>query len=622
MSYLLVYPIIGTLFFLVSSVIGTVLFHAVLNNNKNSFFVTIISPFIGVSLIISLFSLAYSSFISINIFIVLLLFCLFILNFSRDKINLELKIFKNVLRNSFKFFLLFFIIIGISVYYDYTDILNSDFLFYSGVVADGLRETGVENVYGYFNNHISGDVFKVTPYHYFEFWMVALFKKITAGYTSVIILKYLVYVFFKTFFVLGVYNLFRYFKPKLSFWFILIILATTYIPIDPFFKLFTNGWDIHASFWERPNFLPYLFIIVSAFPFLVEKKYVNFSLVLLFLPIVSLTAAPVVFSSNFVFLLVFFWLKKLTIKDLVTSMTITVVLAFLIMVFYYALGEKSISALESEFSIFEYFKTSWKAMIYYIVTLLTISLTPLLIFGYLNFKYIKIISFIDIFLYPFLLISSGILIFQLLFFIDNSYQFAYIGYTFLYVIIIVVIIGGLLVSNKLKYLFYVFPIIGLISFILNFNPIQTSNISLHNFYLVEKKILSNSDFSKLRNGGTALVLMGKEDIEGVLPKKRQLLTNLPFSSLLYLGDYKIIPVIDSNLLYLPLNNKDESFKKAHDFNDRLPFHWKSLDYINEVILEEEISLIVFSKNDTEMRERIKIFATDSIDVGERRILFF
>lgn len=559
-----------------------------------------LNSLIGLTSIIFIYSCFTSGFKTINIlFIIPLIGTLLVkqLNSISTKSINKLNWKRNFLL-SIEFAFTFAIIFILSLFWDYSKSINNDMFLYANI-GKNLSENGSENIFHYFNGILDSKYSEgVFPYHYFEFWFLALLKPLFGKFSAIIILKHFVYNYLKTTIIIGVKAIITELTGKNKFYITPVIVVLTLIPYDDFLNLFDAGWSYYTSIWTRPNFLAYLLVLIPFTLLIFKQKHKLALLTLLTLPIVSTVTAPPVFIFSGLYLIYLTWSKKVTLKEFAILLLTLLTLAISILFFYKTFGIEIKSLdLNAEILISKY-KQTWKAMIFFIVTLplglLTI-ITPLFLLSRKS-KFKKEMNLLLI--AAFSISTFGVLIFQLGNFIDNFYQFPYLGYSFVYLLTIITI-GYITFSESiaLKRVGFSIIIFGFILFFIDVNPPKSLNLIENNISYKESE--SKLNFTQLLKNktlvsGRGLLILDRKTVKAIPPKKRDMISNQYANFLYYINSsIELILYTSPSIYFFDEEKGDSKFNKAHTYNDLMPqeLYEGDLAILNTVIDKYKVEFL-------------------------------
>ena len=307
-----------------------------------------IKLFSGLFFVVTLFSLIVTKGVTINILIVVLVLILFLRAGVWKKWNYS-RLWKDLFSDKVELLMtlvplcIFFIWRYYTLYSTTTDIpvvINMDSL--KHVIRAGfLVSTGIESVNVNYINLPSG----VDPYHYFEAWSIGLFGslfKINFWITEQVI----VYPLYSTFIVVGFWGIIEKWQPK---WYIytlgLGVVCNTGLYFEEvealkFFK-YTGGFAINA-FDEWKGFtLSVAYMVTLLFFNLLDSTAnpVKAILILLILPIVSITLGPAILGIvTSILILLFLFKRRLSVDIQIGDIALPFLVALLLFGFYKFFG--------------------------------------------------------------------------------------------------------------------------------------------------------------------------------------------------------------------------------------------------------------------------------------------
>lgn len=575
-----------------------------------------LASFWGLIILIFFYSTFQTQGKTINIF---LLFPITLLALKKHKKPLN-KIKVNwipILKASLKFTLTFCLVLTLSIFWNYNSSINNDIIYYSNI-GNNLN-AGIENHFHYFNNVIPSDKAGLFPYHYFEMWLQSLLSNFTGSIPSVIVLKFLVYSYFKTYIILGIDSILLLLKRSFSLNILLITLISL-LPFEDYLNLFNPDWKYYLSFWKKPNFIIYLFAFIPFTLYTLDKKYFISVIILLTLPIISTVTAPPIFLFIPFYILSLFVLKLLNRIEVFYLFSTTIFMALFILLFYHFFGVKLKTLSFTQDFILTTYSNSWKAMLYYIfilpatTLLLTIPLTALFITSKKNNNQINLILYSGI-----MITTFGVIIFQAGYFIDNFYQFPFIGYSFIYLIAIILLSATITSLNKpTKVISLLILLVGLffskkditIPLSMNFSE---NDIQLIKFINTKKKITKQSCQLLMKNKniikGKGFYILGKDATSKIAPLELMIAFNQYPNFLYYLNkDIELYPLIDRGILYKNEIKDDIMYSKAHSFNDLLPKVFFDNDLKTTPLLVKKYNIsFLFIDGIQKTNEMIKLF---------------
>lgn len=591
----------------------------------------LLSSFTGLLIIVFVYSVIMSGGVTVNL-LLLIPFAFYIL-FSRHPSSevAEPKLdIKGLLKSSMVFGLVFIVMTILSIAFDYSDSINNDMLFYSNI-GRSLGVDGSENVFHFYNTVLPQDFQNGTyPYHYFEFWFLSFVNLLVSKYPASILLKYVIYVFFKTWIVIGIKTLLQETGIRSMFLLPVIILAT-FLPVEYLLLKMESSWTIYMSIWSRPNFLTYLFVFLISL-LLLFKKNLNLAITtLLILPIVSTSTAPALFPCVFILIIGLKIFKRINIREMWLLLLGTFGVAFSILIFYKLTGaEIKILKLTPEL-ILEKYKTTWKAMLFFIVKLsatLLVVLIPLILLVYKKKNSLNRSEFILALITSFILSFVGIFIFQMSFFVDNSYQFPYVGYSMVLLVIEIVVLYLFFSSTSIliKGVLGLFLLAGLVMKSGEENWPKNNNLPIYSMAIKEKE--DEKMFLPLLEvmdevDGTGLFILDENTITDISPKRREIVTNQKGGFLYYINkNIKLYPFVDKRVMYKGEEENEEAFSKAHLYIDLMPdrFFESSKENLDWVVQNYQVKFLYFSIKDKQNPIYLRYAANKHVKLGEDEII--
>jgi hypothetical protein len=485
----------------------------------------------------------------------------------------------------------------ISLYYLPSISIDNDIRYYTKVV-ESLVIYGIENGYHHYNS-LEQFSTTTTPNHYFEFWIGSLFLKINYWQESLIIFKYGVYFALRYWALLGMLAIVEFLVKKVSLWHVVYVAFFSLITWNlPLGFLGNNGWDtaMYSSIWMRPNMIIYYSYLMATVLLFFYKESTMGLRVLMLLPIASIVTAPAIFSSIFLFSLYkWLFLGQKKYSKLVFEV---VSVALFIAVFYLIhtdFSSNNIAGLEQEDFLSKTLSLI-KPILFFIVNLtfrcgvfLIIALVLIQIFNdeeQVSNKYLQ-----DIALLCSLLVVTGVFLFQVIAYVDNSYQLAYISYVsvvaFVFLSSIFVLFGKTKPArSKLQKPIAIFASITLISLIVwslykekkhmsfDFSQPDLAMRDLKHYGFSEEYIEDVSEFLKGRKNVQGAFAVSPGFLGKYASKRRHTLTYQIDSHVAYfISGQSSHSVIYPDVMYMEeTEDSKEDFAKAHSFNDRLTFY--------------------------------------------------
>ena len=193
-------------------------------------------------------------------------------------------------------------------------VINSDSIFHSNI-SIFLNTLGIESL----NTNYYYPPDGTHPYHYFESWTIALFSflfNLNAWVTE----ELLVYPLYALVIISGMWSILEKFTPLTIFSKIVSIsvlfFSSFYFGGLSQFGAIFNLKDTHCfnfnaldEFWGLKLAVASIFAI-AGMNLMIDKKSIHSTLVLLALPVISITLAPGIFMASSLFLLIVFVLQK------------------------------------------------------------------------------------------------------------------------------------------------------------------------------------------------------------------------------------------------------------------------------------------------------------------------
>ncbi len=291
---------------------------------------------IGVLGVIFFNSMYYTSFKTVNILYLPILFCLF---FKRGKWNFNSVVFQEELKCFSISLIILFITILIQFYrLDYfndeiTYLSKGDFSYYISV-AEYLFVTGIENVSPWYELNELSETGKVGPYHYGDLWLLGSFLQVS----NLLPHQTFAYVFLPiciTISFMGLYTFFLAVVDKKEKWYYLILCFFMVFSIGgiPFFR---EAFGLHNSPLTAPKVFLFFILILLAFIFLLKNRIKASCITISIIPILHILYAPTVFTALFLWSLYNF--QKTKRKDYIYGMIYPSLIAIGIISFYFLFG--------------------------------------------------------------------------------------------------------------------------------------------------------------------------------------------------------------------------------------------------------------------------------------------
>lgn len=598
------------------------------NTENNLFLTTFYNSLLFSLLIVTMSSVIATKGKTIFIFNILILIAFYIFN-NRSK-NIEIQNSTNFKISNKTMYISVILLSIFSVITSYYFIipfsLRNDVAHYTKI-GECLINQGIENPYHYYNlenNIFVGNI----PYHYFEMWFGSVMFKINSFLGNNVFSNYLLYMYFvfnlfRTIVLVGVFGLISKFV-KFNWIYFLIILPFFIIEIAAYCNWGNDGYVAQSNFFKRPNFIFYYLFLIPIFDGILNKNRISMVVWSIVFILSTITALPAVFAS-IMCLLIYDWFKlKNERKQIVKIASCFLFSLVLIAVFYKLFGVSKEASTVETMGISEIISKTislWKACVFMFTMLLfKISLFIIIIFLFIWNRLSKNTNLENIFLklliFVFLLCLTGIGLFQLVPYLDNMYQFAFIGYCAVFLLLMIVIAVKVLMLNTLKKIILVSTTILFVYFgyqrNIIFDHILLSevnwNINLKTNFLLQhglpedyiQALETNSAQLKLSNGAS---IIGEEDaIEEFV--------GLRHSATYQLGNYLMVfnnnvnlPLLSNpDALYPDKDTTSKDYYKAKNFNRKTLFYKnynKSISYhqnLNNYTQEHDIKFVFASKN--------------------------
>lgn len=506
--------------------------------------------------------------------------------------------------------------------------IENDINFYSQV-SQSLINSGIENTFHYFNEYIN-DSAGNNAYHYFELWFNGIISLPLEGYFSnLLLLKHFTYPFFITLIVIGLFSIITNLAlSSQNLFSLLLIVSLLFVNLSTLINFENTAWDILHSVFDRPNFIFYFYgLIPATYVFMQGENYSAFFGYILILPILSITTAPSIFLSAILFAFYLRTNKLLMPKQFLKIVGVISAVAGSIVCFYGITGSSVDSQLSQGTSISNLFQTAiqlWKAILHQIVTLSLKSLLLLIIPLGLGIFLIKKnnSNFIHLAVFALLTSFSGILVFQVFPTTTNTYQFAYMGYV---TIFLVLILSILLVSSFFSIRQNILLLTTILTLAIIFNAnnfrlpewsksIEDNFMSLRgyksNTIQTLKSELTNYEEKTPQNIG---FLINKEST--VSPNHKHSLTyQYGNEILIYMNNLHFLPLTPPKLLYQD-SKQISKYERAKGFNDKLTFYQhfdssNSTGFINRFIKENSILFIISDSVVTYLDQKLITISSD------------
>lgn len=592
------------------------------NTTDKPFFNFFFESLIGLISIVCIYSIYKSGFKTINLLGFILIIGYSILNKSSVTYNIRGIFSKIPLQPYLYTACITGLITLLSISYAYKGEVDEDVAFYSSIAKE-LGFSGKENILHYFNNF---ENLGTMPYHYMELWLGAiLFKLKWFGLSNAIIFRYGCYAILRTLAVVGFLALIETIKKinilDVFISVLLLVFNTLFIT-----ELFNSSWGLQTSMWLRPNLIIYYIFLLAAFTLILYKNYTQALLIILLLTVAAGPTSPSIYSSLFIGLLILAFINRNNRPDRIFYLkwlAVVIVFAFLILLFYKLTGEEK-KVWNPKFDTIDdiiiYTKSIWKAIVFFIVSLpirtfaiMAIPLAFLLLVFRNDFRpLIKRNGIIIAF--SLLLATSAIFIFQLTTFIDNTYQFPYLGYTACYILSVFLFyyIVHKATSKPINYLAITATILYLTINCLNikedlkldFNAASLSDLNLKRQNISIEYIAELNAFLKGKKdliGGFAYGMDEPDKID-YSPENTPHSTAQLGSYLYYINsNIRLLPLTDPAKLYESLDAESFFYRRYKVVTDLLPFYKENYDgnynsLLKNYFTKSRVDFIIADKN--------------------------
>lgn len=551
------FSLIGITIFLVSTVIGSFFFNQRYYEGRGQI---LLNSFLGLFTIIAVYSFYYVGIKTINLFSFLIIIYLFWQNPKKFKLT------KFDFRNIMPLVYIFPIVFVIAAFYKLPDSIENDVRYYAKI-GSCLTRYKVENRF-HFYNEFDPNFRGTMPYHYFELWFTSLIVKFS-GIKSLIALKYIVYPFFISSLTFGIISIVN----KRPFFTIIFFLALSFIPLH-LLSFNKTGFPNYSSIWLRPNFTVYCYVLICLFLQLKANDFRNFFLFALIGATVSVTIMPVLFAGIMLFTLLQYKQKQLTTRLLFFYNSIEVIFIALI-AFFFLFFSANINMLEAPSiftSIFDGLRL-WKAMIGY-VFYTSLELFSISVLIYCANKYLlKLFYIYNILFLVCILLLVGIIGFQLTNQVGNSYQFPYIAFCSLSLLLIITVIHLIytLFQRAIKILVALFFGVYFLQIIYNspnFNQsLKERNLPDGVSRMWAKKVSNYLEMYPEKNGG---FFVSTKELKDFPPAHRNCITFQPMSFLAYYTEHCNFPDLTS------IDTLLSDFKIGKEKDYEIMLSWKKV----------------------------------------------
>ena len=588
---LLAFSGIGLVLFAISLLLGLFLYNVKSNNPLRTYF---LNSFLGLFTLVCIYSFCIVGFKTINVVIFIVLIYLFAKAPNRFKIE------KLDFKALFPVLYIFPLVIILYGCYSLPKSIENDVRYYAKI-ASGFTLFKQENLYHFYNSYDSG-FNGVMPYHYNEMWLTSLFSSIFKT-KSIVAIKYFTYPFLISLIAYGVIGLFN----GKRFLFFLLFICLSLLPFH-LVSVFGSGFTVYTDFWLRPNFIIYYYLLIPLFYFIQEKNWKQFYLFAIIACANSIVIVPCLFGAAFILSAGLLYKKEINRKEFLglNSLLFT---AGLIMGLIYSIFAPSINLLTGH-SFIDVISESlhiWKAVIFTIITV-SVECGILIFLAFLIYKYIiKVEKLKWIFFFILTMVFIGVLLFQALNQLDNSYQFPYFAFSASGFILIIMILFAVDKVNNgtAKIILSAFILCFCTYLSKGLFDIRSLAVSLENKNLMKNDIsetwIKNAKlyFEKNPNAKGGFVL-SKNDLLTLSPKSRNCLTLQMGSFISYFTDNCNLPSLTcADTLLSDENKKNKKlFSKAEAWVKAFPKYTHECD-VNEYIRKGEFDFIICSntKND-------------------------
>lgn len=307
--------------------------------NDKPFKVQFLSLLFGLIISVITFSLIQSSFLTINLGVLML--CLIYI--FTGNINFKKEFKWNNYNWKILIFAFFVIIFQFGVTYFIKGpshkfpfpIYFGDHLFYSEV-SEVLNKEGVENTFR-IDNLLSSQFLGLTPYHYFDLWLNALISKVF-NIPPLFSLELIANTLIRVIGILGILSIFERFG-KITFLSYLIAFFSVFIS-GLYLSIYDNNyvlgywWHTVYTIYGYPK-LAYNFIVLIASLILFDKKNILPSVgLLLCLVIFNIANGPGILGGVCLGSLILYLVSNKK-KNLISAIALSVLVLIFIGVFYY-----------------------------------------------------------------------------------------------------------------------------------------------------------------------------------------------------------------------------------------------------------------------------------------------
>ena len=495
-------------------------------------------------------------------------------------------------------------------------------------IGEYMATYGVENPYHYYN--AENDLFRgIAPYHYFEMWFGGIFYKLNGLLGFNLFSNYLLYIYFvfnlfRVLVIIGIFGLlFKYVKFNALYF--LITIPVLIIDISAYCNWWIDSYVAESNLFERPNFIFYYLFMIPVFDSVLNNDRTQQTIWSAFFIVASITALPAI-AGSLLLKFAYDWYKQKEERKTIVRITI-LFLGFIVLIaiFYKLFGVTKEAMTIESMSIKQMVAKTlslWKACVFMFTMLSVkiaffIGLIFLLIWNRFSKDYTFDSSFKQLLLYVTLLCFTGIGLFQIVPYLDNMYQFAFIGYCAVVLLLIVILIIKLSTTiSKIK-MYGSLSLILIILFIgfkrnlfydhilladVNWKvDLKTNFLMQHGLsYKYIKSLEENA--SELKNKNGASLIDGEDAITDFLGLRHSVTYQLGNYLMVY-NNYIHLPLLsDKTKLYPDTDTLSKDYYKALNFNGKALFYRTyndSLSYnlnLKKYITDHNISYIFASKS--------------------------
>jgi hypothetical protein len=575
----------------------------------------------GLTTLVTVYSCIYTRCVTINLGFGILFAFLFFANKNYINYfnNLKLRFISVDYRIWMHISLLCLLISFLNVIYPLAESIGNDVLFYAKI-GENLARFGRENMFHEYNG-VVGEFRGTSPYHYFDLWLGSILFKCFGNYfTNVIIFKYIGYTILKVTAICGLLSLIENFKKKIFITDVLIVVALSTFNFLYLTELGGNDWILYHDMWLRPNIAVYIIFLALCFNSLLLKNFRNAILFALFLPIASTVTAPAVFLGMILLIICLLMFREIKRKEAFLLVIPVLIMAIFAMLFYKytAVDAKVLSADNRSFmQMLGYSASIYKAVIFFLVTLSLRTIFMLLFPCILLILLLKngkalIVENKYLLLGALCIALSGITVFQLFPFVDNTYQFPYVGYAACFILALLLLYRLTLSIQfaRSKVIVFIFSAAFVLFNIMRIRhnldfefrtksvtELELKRVGAEDGFIQKlEKYFSRKDIS---SGG---FIFAETDIRDIYPGMRHSLTYQLGNYLAYLrSDLFLVSLTSPEVLYGGGFINDKFYLKAYGFNRLAPFyrnyhHDNYPEELKKYILENRLHFLMVSKN--------------------------